>query len=61
MDSSHERMKSFLENKCYFIVSVIICLFYFLDVFIGMFIMNNDYTQTGSIFFEYLEKNYSMI
>lgn len=35
--------RSFLENKVYFIAAVIFSLFYFLDVFIGMFMIHNEF------------------
>ena len=53
-------MLDFLENKLYFILAVIIGLFYFLDVFVGMFMIYHEYSMDGATIFENNERNYGM-
>ena len=52
--------QSFLESKLYFIVAVIIGLFYFLDVFVGMFMIYREYSNDGYFIFENNERNYGL-
>lgn len=57
---SVEKGHSFLENKVYFIVVVIFSLFYFLDVFIGMFMIHNEYILLGAHSYDLAEQGYRM-
>jgi hypothetical protein len=49
-EQDHHR--SFLDNKVYFIISVSFGLFYFLDVFVGMFMLQREYTFNEGKYFD---------
>ena len=42
-ESEPTAKRGFLENKAYLMISLILSLFYFLDVFVGMFIIQTKY------------------
>ena len=57
--SAESRSVKILEHKAYFIFTLMFCLFYFLNVFIGMFMINNEYTDSLTNF-ELRETNYTL-
>ncbi len=49
-----------MEKKAYIFLHFILSLFYFLNVFIGMFLLYSEYEDKGSLGFYISEKDYSL-
>jgi hypothetical protein len=47
-----EEKKSLFENRGYITTIVVLGLFYFFDVFIGMFMLYREYTNEGAYQYE---------
>ena len=52
--------KNIFENRAYISTFVLLGLFYFFDVFIGMFMLYREYEQDGPIKYLYNENHYSL-
>ena len=50
-----------MEHRAYTIAFISFGLFYFLDVFIGMLLLNTDYASMGPFAFDLIETNYGLI
>lgn len=55
---SVEEKKSLFENRGYITTIVVLGLFYFFDVFIGMFMLYREYSNEGAYQYEQNESNY---
>ena len=61
MDRSlSEGGSKFIERKVYIFLHFIISLLYFLNVFIGMFLLDAEYDDKGSLGFYMAEQNYTL-
>ena len=45
--SSEKKTKSYLESKIYMVVMILLALFYFFDVFVGMFMLYYEFEKEG--------------
>jgi len=44
---AEKKKKSYMEGKTYMVIMIVITLFYFFDVFVGMFMLYYEFERDG--------------